>query len=145
MDDKSGWKNWQPTKGALVWTCLGTAVVTMIVGFTWGGWVTGGAAETRAAEAAETGRAELAAAICVERYLGAPDVEARHAAFMEESTWGRDGMIEDAGWTTPLGVEEPVEGAADLCADRLADADLEAQVEEASLGEAAADDGVAAN
>ena len=36
------WDDYQPTKSTLVWACAGAAVATMIVGFTWGGWVTGG-------------------------------------------------------------------------------------------------------
>ncbi len=117
-------RDYQPTKTVLAWACAGTAALTMIVGFTWGGWVTGGTAETQVAEASETAKAELAAIICVEDYMNAPDLRARHAALMEESSWGRDGTIEDAGWVTVAGLEEPVDGAADLCAERLAEAEI---------------------
>ena len=33
------WENFRPTKAMWFWSCAGTAVVTMVVGFTWGGWV----------------------------------------------------------------------------------------------------------
>ena len=94
----------------------------MVVGFSWGGWVTGSTAESDAAR--ETGRAELAATICVERFMQAADASVQLAALKDESTWSRDDMIADAGWTTPFGLEEPIEGAADLCADRLAAMEL---------------------
>ena len=41
------------------------------------------------------------------------------AALKDASSWNRRGTIADAGWTTPLGLDEPVSGAADLCAERL--------------------------
>ena len=31
---------WQPTKTTLFWGCVGSVVVALVVGFTWGGWVT---------------------------------------------------------------------------------------------------------
>src|SRR5207237_10681367 len=44
------WTDARPTKTAVFWSCVASMVVTMIVGFTWGGWVTGGTA-LRMAEA----------------------------------------------------------------------------------------------
>jgi len=32
----------------LVWACVATAVATMIIGFSWGGWVTGGTSRAAA-------------------------------------------------------------------------------------------------
>ena len=37
------WSEAQPTK-TVAWCCVASAVLTMIVGFSWGGWVTGGTA-----------------------------------------------------------------------------------------------------
>jgi hypothetical protein len=74
--------------------------------------------------AREEGRARLAATICVARFVESPDAAVQLAALKDESSWSRDDTIADAGWTTPLGLEEPVSGAADLCADRLVAMDL---------------------
>ena len=38
------WDDLQPSKTMLVWSCIGSVVVALVVGFTWGGWVTGGTA-----------------------------------------------------------------------------------------------------
>jgi hypothetical protein len=132
---RNGWRDYRPSKVLWFWSCVGVAVLTMIVGFTWGGWVTGSTAAYKAAEARETGRAELAATICVERFMQAPDAGVQLAALKDESSWGRDDLIADAGWTTPLGLDEPIDGAADLCADRLAAMELPetAVVEEAVI------------
>src|SRR3954463_12110648 len=42
---------YRPTKGLLFWAAAAGAVATIVVGFAWGGWVTGGSAK-RVAEAA---------------------------------------------------------------------------------------------
>jgi hypothetical protein len=119
-----GWSSYRPTKAVWFWSCVACVVATMIVGFTWGGWVTGGTAAARVEEARETARAELAATICVARFLAAPDARGQLAALQEASSWGRDDIIAEDGWSTPRGVEEPIVGAADLCAERLATMDL---------------------
>ena len=53
------------------------------------------------------------------RFVDAPDAAVQLAALKDASSWNRDDTIDDAGWTTPLGVEKPVSGAAELCADKL--------------------------
>ena len=117
-------KDYQPTKTTLVWSMVGAAALTMFVGFTWGGWVTGGSADEMAQQAAEEATAKLAAVVCVERFVNAPDAAAQLAALKETSRWKQRSFVEDGKWTTLAGMEEPVDGAADLCAEQLADMEL---------------------
>ena len=42
------WSEARPTKTVAFWSCVASVVLTMIVGFSWGGWVTGGTARTTA-------------------------------------------------------------------------------------------------
>lgn len=56
---------YQPSKAILGWACVATAVATIIVGFNWGGWVTGGSSVQAATAAGKIARGELASAICV--------------------------------------------------------------------------------
>lgn len=135
------WKDYQPSKAVWFWSCAGACVLTMIVGFTWGGWVTGGTAQARVEAASEQAAAELAASICVHRFLQAPDAAAKLAALKEETRWSRDDFVQDAGWTTFASAEEPVDGAAELCAEQLAEAELPATAAAAP----AADDAAAAS
>ena len=117
-------RDFRASKAVLFWSCAGCVVATMVVGFTWGGWVTAGSAQQRADAASEQAVAELAADICFKRYLASPDARANLTAFNEESTYRRDGLIEDGGWVTLADREDPIDGAAGLCADRLAEVDL---------------------
>ena len=117
-------KDYQPTKTTLLWSMAGAAALTMFVGFTWGGWVTGGTAATMAQDAAEESTAKLAAVVCVERFVNAPDAAAQLAALKETSRWKQRSFVEDGNWTRLAGMDEPVDGAADLCAEQLADMEL---------------------
>jgi hypothetical protein len=117
---------YQPSKAVWFWSCVGAAVLTMIVGFTWGGWVTGGTATKQAQEAGKQGAAQLAANICVHRFLAAPDAQAQLAEFKKADSWKRDTFVKDGGWVTFADMEKPVNGAAELCADQLASAEVPA-------------------
>lgn len=113
------WRSYQPTKGTLVWSFLGGIAATLIMGFAVFNWHTAGGATNLAWTAAEDAQAELASAICIERFMKAPDAAVRLTALKEEGSWSRDNLIEEGGWVTFASMEEPVEGAADLCAAQL--------------------------
>ena len=113
------WQEFRPSKAVWFWSCAACVVLTMILGFTVGGWVTGGTARTMAAQATEDAREQLVAAICVERFVAAPNAADSLAELKEASSWDRDDLIEDGCWIAIAAFEEQVSGAADLCAERL--------------------------
>jgi hypothetical protein len=57
------WENYRPSKTLWFWSAAGVAVATMIIGFTAGGWTTGGNAAIMAERAAQDARAELVATV----------------------------------------------------------------------------------
>ena len=63
----------------LFWSCAGSVVLATVVGFSWGGWTTGGSAQEMADKAA----AEGAAVVCVERFMAAPDAGIQLTALQE--------------------------------------------------------------
>src|SRR5579871_1458566 len=77
---RKSWESYRASKTTLFWSCAGCAVATMIVGFTWGGWLTGGSAQKMSETAASSARAELAAAVCVDRFMKGSDKVAQLAA-----------------------------------------------------------------
>lgn len=114
------WAEYRPTKAVWFWTAAGAALATILVGFTAGGWTTGGTARLMSENAARDARAELASAICIEKFTASASATADFAKLKETTSYKRDDFIKDGGWVTLAGVEEPVPGAADLCADQLA-------------------------
>ncbi len=113
------WSEFRPSKTIWFWSSAGAAVLTMIVGFTAGGWTTGGTAETMAAQVARDARAELASVVCVEKFIVAAGAAGRLAELQETTGYQQDDFIEDGGWATMVGMEDTIPGAADLCADTL--------------------------
>jgi len=110
----------------LVWSCAGSVVVALIVGFTWGGWVTGGTANEMAEDAGNEARNALASVICVESFLDAADVRAQLSEFQAiDSSYRQRQFIEEGGWAVMPESEEASRRAADLCAKVLAEVDLE--------------------
>lgn len=117
---RQDWKDYTPTKTALFWLCVASVALTIFVGFKWGGWVTGGSARDMAAQASSQGRAEVAAAVCVDRFMNAPDAQAQLVSFNQVASWMRRRHLEDAGWVTLPGSNRPVAAAAEICATQLA-------------------------
>jgi hypothetical protein len=124
------WEEYHASKATLFWSCVAVSVLTMVVGFTWGGWITGGTAQEMTQEA----RRNLAATFCVNRFMADSDAAAQHVSFMEISDWQRDEFIEKGGWAKMPTLERPLAGIADLCADKLAKAEVPASAAESTTG-----------
>jgi hypothetical protein len=114
------WENYQPTKSVLVWACVCTAAATMFVGFSWGGWVTGGTSRTIAAAAGKTAHGELASLICVDRFNAAADVAAKRVEFLAlADSYKKRQFIEAGGWATMPGQKTPDTITAESCSVAL--------------------------
>lgn len=111
------------TKPAL-WGMVGGAIAAMIVGFTWGGWVTGGTAETDGKRKADAAVVAALAPVCVERFQGASDVAAKLAELKKVDSWSQGAFIEKGGWAATPGAKplDQAPAVAKACASLLAGA-----------------------
>jgi hypothetical protein len=123
-------EEWHPSKAVLFWSCAGCVVATMVIGFTWGGWVTGGTAADMVEDASEQAQAQVAATLCVERFMNTADASTQLGSLKDTSSWQRDDFIEEGGWAMVAG--EEYDDAAELCADRLVEMELPAAQEAAT-------------
>lgn len=109
-------------KPALMGAGVG-AIALAIVGFNWGGWVTGGSASDMAQKQSNAAVAAALIPYCVERAGGADaDTMTAMAALKAATTYSRKGIVEKAGWATPLGAEKPNTDLAQACQLKLAEA-----------------------
>jgi hypothetical protein len=134
------WADLQPSKTMLFWSCAGSVVVALVVGFTWGGWVTGGTARDMAETAGDDSRYELASVICVEKFLAAPDAQDQLAELKAiDSSYRQRQFIEAGGWAVMPNKDDAARQAADLCAKVLTNLELDqpAQAEVGSEAEPA--------
>ena len=102
----------------VVWGIAGGAVLAMIVGFTWGGWVTGGKAEAEAAQRANAAVVVALAPVCVERFQRAPEMSANLAALKKVDSWSQGDFVEKGGWAAMPGTtsSDRVSAVARACA-----------------------------
>ncbi|MCW5635880.1 MAG: hypothetical protein KIT17_21265 [Rubrivivax sp.] len=87
------------TRPAL-WGAAGGALLTAIVGFTWGGWTTGSKAETLAATRADDAVVAVLAPLCAERFERAGDATTHRAALVKLDSWTQGEYVEKGGWAT---------------------------------------------
>jgi hypothetical protein len=142
-------QQYRPSKTALFWSCAGCVVVATVVGFTWGGWTTGGSAQDMADKAAASARQELAAVVCVDRFMAAQDADVQLTALKEiTSSYAQSKFVEEGGWavivpassTTDYKARADDRKAAGLCAAELAKREISttektAQVNDATLAQ----------
>ena len=106
------------TKGKVtfgVWGLIVGAVIAMIIGFAWGGWLTGGTAQKMTDEAVLASQA----AICVAQFMKQPSHEEKLKEFEKEEYWKRSGFVEKGGWDKMPGQEKASSSVAQACAKGL--------------------------
>jgi hypothetical protein len=77
------------------WGVVGGAAAAIIIGFAWGGWVTGGAAGEMEADSAQAAIILAFTPLCVARAEAEPE---QLALLEEETSWRRHNFVADAGW-----------------------------------------------
>ncbi len=95
-------------------------IAVAIIGFSWGGWVTGGSAQQSASVAAAASRADLAAAICVQNFLAQDEARERLAELQVIASFQQRQFVEAGGWAVMPDQEQASRDAATLCARLLA-------------------------
>ena len=105
------------TKPAL-WGALGGAVAAIIIGFSWGGWVTGGKSELAGAAQAQDAVVLAFVPLCVAKAQGDPD---KLPGLKKESSYQREKYVVDAGWVSNV-TEKYRFSVASACAHTVVEA-----------------------
>src|SRR3569833_769452 len=94
------------------------AVIAMIIGFSWGGWMLQSKAQKLADQKAEAAVVTALTPICVDKFEQAADAKATLAALKAEDSWKRDNFVSKGGWATFPG-NAPNRDVAEACAKVL--------------------------
>ena len=113
------WSATRPTKTGVFWFGVASVIVTMVVGFTWGGWVTGGTARRMAEASGEDAVVKRMAPICVIRFKEDPKRDQKLKQLKEINVWEQGDYVKKQGWATMPGDKEPESRVADECAKLL--------------------------
>ena len=109
----------QPSLKVLIWSCVACIVLTSIIGFTLGGWVTGGTAQNMAEESAEKAVVDRLAAICIVQFKQDPEKDKKLEELKKTDSWERRDYVKKQGWATMPGEKEADSEVAEECAKLL--------------------------
>ena len=101
-----------------IWGAVGGAVAAMIIGFSWGGWVTGGTAGKMVASSAQDATVLALTPLCVVKAEQQPD---QIALLKKESSWSRADFVVKAGWVANVNEKYRPE-VSKACASALVEA-----------------------
>jgi hypothetical protein len=113
------WDEARATKRVVVGFAVLAIVLTLIVGFNWGGWVTGGSAQDMAVKSGKDAVIQRLAPICVYQFDQDPEKDQKLTELKDISTYKRRAYIEEQGWATMPGEEKADRQVADACAKLL--------------------------
>jgi uncharacterized protein (DUF697 family) len=102
------------------WSAVGGAVLLAVVGFNWGGWVTGGAAAAMAKDSAADAVTERLGSICVAQFDRDSDKGQKVIEMKGKESWDKGRYIEKQSWAIMPGEEKADSRVADACAKQLA-------------------------
>ncbi len=102
-----------------VWGFIIGAIVAMIIGFTWGGWITSSTSQQITKEAVSASQIASQAAICVTQFVNDPKYTENLAAVQKLDSWDRQQFIEKGGWDKMPGQKEALAGVAEACGKGL--------------------------
>lgn len=91
------------------------AVALAVIGFGWGGWMTGGSAAEMSSKESKAAVVAALTPYCVQKSQVDPNSTDVMEKLKEASTFQRRGIVEEAGWATPLGAEKPDRALAEAC------------------------------
>ena len=95
------------------------AIALAIIGFSWGGWVTGSKATQMASDKARVDVIAALVPVCLEMSKRDPQGAMKVADMKGAKSYDRDDMVMKAGWATMPGATEPDRRVAAACLEKL--------------------------
>ncbi|MGH7852585.1 MAG: hypothetical protein ACREP3_04045 [Candidatus Binatia bacterium] len=103
-----------------LWSAVGGAIVAMLIGFNYGGWMTTGTAEARAKESVAAAIAERLGTICVAQLNQDAARGQKLSQMTSKDPWEMGRFFEKQNWVIMPGEEKPESGVAESCAKQFA-------------------------
>ena len=114
------WTAVQLSKTSILWLCLAMIVGTLLVGFTWGGWVTGSTAQRTATTMSNDAVVQRLSTICVAQFQQDAAKAEKLTALKAASSYQRGTYVKEQGWAMMPGDEQVDSKVANECAKALA-------------------------
>ena len=102
-----------------VYGALCGAIVVTIIGFSWGGWMTGSSAAKFADDRSDAAVMAALVPVCVDRSTRDPDRAEKLATIQDASSYQKREAVMDTGCATLPGMNEADRDLAQACIDGL--------------------------
>ena len=114
------WSKAKLKKSVVFWIAIGAVLLTLFLGFTRGGWTTGGNAASMAEKSAAAAVVERLTPICVAQF-SADSQQALKLAELQaiSSSRNRTAYVTEQGWATMPGETAPDKQVATACTKQL--------------------------
>lgn len=110
-----------PETPTFLWGAAAGALALSVVGFGWGGWVTGATAERLAGTRTDAAIVAALTPICVSQFQASAKARASLELLKKTSTWEQADYVQKGGWATMPGgkAAEANREVAAACAEAL--------------------------
>jgi hypothetical protein len=102
-----------------VWSAIGGAVVVMIIGFGWGGWVLGSTSQRTADTMAAEALVARLTPMCVAQFNADAEKDRKFEELKAKNRWDQDKYVEEQGWATMPYEKEPDNMVAQSCVQQI--------------------------
>ena len=101
------------------WGSVVGAIITIIIGFAWGGWVLSSSSRNMGEDMAETAVIERLITICVGQFNQDPQRDEKLKILKGKNSWDSATYVKAQGWATMPSEKEPNSRVVDGCSALL--------------------------
>ena len=102
-----------------IWGAVIGSILTMIVGFNWGGWTTSSTAAQAGMKQADVAVTAALVPICLAKEIVDADRVKKLGELKAAATYDQAEIVMKAGWATFAGKDDPNRDVAKACAEQL--------------------------
>lgn len=102
-----------------VWGAIIGAIIVMIIGFGWGGWVLGSTSQKHADVMVTDSLVARLAPMCVAQFNADVQKETKLKELKAKNRWEREKYVEEQGWATMPYEKEPDSMVAEMCVEQI--------------------------
>ncbi len=102
-----------------IYGAMGGAIAVSILGFTWGGWITNGSAQTMAQDLAADEVTLAMVPVCLNISAADPERTEKLVVLKDLSGFRQRNAMMETGWATAPGSDAPDRDLADACLSGL--------------------------
>ena len=102
-----------------VWSAICGAIIVMIIGFGWGGWVLGSTSEKNGDTMVSDALVERLVPMCVAQFNADVEKGTKYKELQAKNRWEREKFVEEQGWATMPFEKDPDSRVSEVCVEQI--------------------------